>query len=199
MTQILRLKVDWTGFIGGPGYTNLHFRDFSEGDVSQAMVDGAIQRTDAWLDSFVPIVPTLCSFKINPVVEIINAESGALEEFMTGAVDTTRVGTSAGVYVAGTGACVNWYTNVVRNSRRIRGRTFIVPLGLQAMTNDGTIDDTRLTAMKTATATFLAPGITGVHGVWSRPTAPGATDGLWATTVTYSINDRMAQLRSRRS
>jgi hypothetical protein len=198
MAEIIRLVVNWTGFTGGPGYTNLHFRDFTAGGVDQAMVDGAIAKTDTWLDTFVPIVPTVASFTINPAVEVIEETTGALQSYMTGTPDATRVGTSAGVYVGGTGACVNWYTNVVRNSRRVRGRTFIVPLGLQAMTNDGTIDDTRLTAMRAATATFIDPTGAGDLGVWARPTTPGGSDGEWAVCTAFTINDKMAQLRSRR-
>lgn len=198
MTEILRLTVNWTGFLGGPGYTNLYFRDFSEGNVTQEMIDGAIERTDTWLDSFVPIVPTIVSFTLDSNVPVIETETGNLLRYENGVVDTTRVGTSAGVHVGGTGACVNWYTNVVRNNRRIRGRSFMIPLGLQAMTNDGTIDDTRLTAMRDATNTFLAPGIFGVHGVWARPNNTPPTNGEWAFTASYSINDKMAQLRSRR-
>lgn len=198
MAEMIRLTVNWTGFLGAPGYTNLHFRDFTTGAVDQAMVDGAVTKLDAFLDAWVPVIPTVASFTINPAVEVIEETTGALTNYMTATPDGTRVGTSAGTYVAGTGACVNWYTNVVRNGRRLRGRTFMIPLGYQAQTLDGTIDDTRLTAMRAAAAALINPTGSGDLGVWARPTTPGGSDGQWAFVATSTVNDKMAQLRSRR-
>lgn len=198
MAEIIRLTVNWTGFLGAPGYTNLHFRDFTAGAIDQAMVDGAVTKLDTWLDAWIPVVPTVASFTINPAVEILEETTGVLTNYMTATPDGARVGTSTGVYVGGTGACINWYTNVVRNGRRLRGRTFMVPLGLQAMTNDGTIDDTRLATLRTASTTLINATGSGDLGVWARPTTPGGSDGEWAVATVATINDKMAQLRSRR-
>lgn len=198
MTEILRLTINWTGFQGGPGYTNLHFRDFSEGEVTQTMIDGAITKTDAWLDAWTVLIPSGVSYVINPSIEIIEVESGDLLRYEAGSPDLTRVGTSAGKYAGGSGACINWYTNVVRNSRRIRGRTFMVPLGDYALSTNGTIDDPRLVGMIDATTLFLNHTAAGDLGVWSRPSSPTANDGQWAVVSSFRINDKLAQLRSRR-
>lgn len=198
MTEIARLTINWTGFLGGPGYTNLHFRDFSEGTVSQAVIDGSISKTDAWLSAWTGLIPAGVSFVINKTVEILNAENGQLERYAAGTPVATRVGTSAGKYAAGSGACINWYSNVVKNGRRIRGRTFMVPLGDYALSTNGTIDDPRLVGMQDATTLLMNATSQGRLGIWSRPSAPGATDGIWAEAQTFRINDKLAQLRSRR-
>jgi hypothetical protein len=198
MTQHAKITINWTGFQGGPGYTNLAFDDFTEGDVTQAIVDGAIGKTDAWLDAWVGLFPAGLSYVISPSVEIVNTQTGALEGYMTGTPDLTRVGTSVGHYAGGSGACINWYTTAIRNGRRIRGRTFMVPLGNYALGDNGTIDDPRLVGMIDATTLFMNDTRAGELGVWARPTAPGAADGRWAPVESFRINDKVAQLRSRR-
>lgn len=198
MTQIGRLKINWTGFIGAPGYTQLYFRDFSEGELTQAMADGFMGRVDTWLDAWVSSLPSTVSILIDPTVDVVNAESGELESFMSISPDTARVGSGAGTYAAPAGMCVNWSTNGVENGRRVRGRTFMVPITSAAMQSDGTIATSNLTALRTATTTFLAVGATGVHGVWHRPTAPGANDGAWYATTAFTLPDKIAVLRSRR-
>lgn len=198
MAELLRVTVNWTGFVGGPGYTNLHFADETGIPLTQGTVDGAVTKLDAFLDSWVAVIPTVVNFTIRPDVEIIENTSGAILRYMTATPDGTRVGTSSGTYVAGTGACVNWYTEGVRNGRRVRGRTFMVPLGFQAQTLDGTIDDTRLATMRAAAAALRSPSGEGDLCVWSRPTTPGGTDGAHYKVTASTVNDKMAQLRSRR-
>ena len=198
MTQIGRLKINWTGFIGAPGYTNLYFRDFSEGDLTQAMADGFTTRVDTWLDAWVSTLPSTVSILVDPTIDVVNAETGELEDFMTVAPDTARVGSGAGTYAGPAGICVNWSTNGIRHGRRIRGRTFMVPITSAAMQSDGTVATASLTALRSATTTFLAVGATGVHGVWSRPTVAEPSGGQWASTTAFTINDKIAVLRSRR-
>jgi len=198
MTQIGRLKINWTGFIGAPGFTNLYFRDFSEGELTQAMADGFTAKTDIWLDAWVSSLPSTVSILVDPTVDVVNAENGELESFMTVSPDTSRTGTGAGTYAAPAGACVNWSTNGVENGRRVRGRTFMVPLTSAATATDGTINTANLNALRTATATFIDPTGTGDLGVWHRPTATGANDGAWYFVTAFTLPDRVAVLRSRR-
>ena len=198
MTQVGRLKINWTGFIGAPGYTNLYFRDFSEGALDQSMADGFTAKVDTWLDAWVTSLPSTVSILVDPTVDVVNVENGELESFMTVAPDTARVGSGAGTYAAPAGACVNWSTNGVRNGRRVRGRTFMVPLTSAATQSDGTIATANLTALRTATATFISPTGSGDLGVWGRPSAPGATDGVWYSVSAFTLPDKVAVLRSRR-
>lgn len=198
MTQILRLTINWTNFTGGPGYTNLHYKDPGATDVNQAAIDEAITTVDSYLDDWPLLLPDGVSFVVDPAVEILNVENGSLEDVASGSPDTTRVGTSVGKYAGGSGACISWYTNVVRNSRRIRGRTFMVPLGWDSLSADGTIDNATLAGMQGATSVFISNvGPAKLH-VWSRPSAPGASDGVAAEVQSFRINDKLAQLRSRR-
>lgn len=198
MAQILRVKLNWTGFIGSPGYTNLYFRDFSEGPVDQAMADGAVAKTDIWLDAWVPALPSTVSLLVDPTVDIVNEQNGELEGFLTTSPDTSRLGTGSGAYSAPSGICVNWSTNGIRNGRRIRGRTFMVPVSGAATDTNGTIATTHLNNLRTASGVFISPTGAGDLGVWSRPTPAEPNGGIWHVAASYSIPDRLAVLRSRR-
>jgi hypothetical protein len=198
MAQIGRLKINWTGFIGAPGYTQLYFRDFSAGAVDQAMADGFTAKTDVWLAAWVGSLPSTVSILVDPTVDIVEETTGELVGFMSVSPDTARVGTNAGTYAAPAGACVNWSTNGVRNGRRVRGRTFMVPLSSAAMQADGSIATSNLTALRTATATFISATGSGDMGVWSRPTPAEPSGGIWYACSAFTLPDKIAVLRSRR-
>jgi hypothetical protein len=162
------------------------------------MADGFTSRVDTWLDAWVSTLPSTVSILVDPTVDVVNEATGDLEDFMTVAPDTARIGSGAGTYAGPAGICVNWGTNGIRNGRRIRGRTFMVPITSAAMQSDGTIATASLTALRAATTNFLAIGPTGVHGVWSRPTVAEPSGGQWSSTQSFTINDKIAVLRSRR-
>jgi hypothetical protein len=198
MAEILKVKVNWTGFTGAPGYTNLFFRDFSAGPVDQAMADGAVSKTYNWLTNWQSSLPTSVTLTVDPVVDVVEETNGDLVRFLTTVPGAALTGTGTGNYSAASGACVNWYTNGVRNSRRIRGRTFMVPLAGNALGPDGTLDNTKVTGIRSATTTFISQTGAGDLGVWSRPSGPGATDGVWYAVSSFTLPDKVAVLRSRR-
>lgn len=199
MTQMARLKINWTGFSGAPGFTNLYFRDFSgTGNIDQAIVNGAITKTDTWLNAWNSRLPATVNVVIDPVVDVVEDTTGELVGFFTGTPFTRANGTGTGNYSAASGACVNWYTGAVVRGRRLRGRTFMVPLAGSALAVNGTIDDTALTALRSATTALINDAGAGDIGVWSRPTSATATDGQWAAVTSSTIPDKCAVLRSRR-
>lgn len=198
MVDILRVKVKWTGGPGGPGFTNFHFNEFVEGDQTQANADGAVSKTDAFISNWQSSLPTSITIAVDPIVDVITAEDGKLKSFFTTAPAAARVGTGTGAYSAASGMCFNWYTNGVRNGRRVRGRTFVVPIAGNAMDTNGTIDNTKVTGLRTVAATFISSTGSGDFGVYSRPSAPGATDGVWYPATSFTLPDKVAVLRSRR-
>lgn len=198
MAEILRVKINWTGFVGGPGYTNLYFRDFTEGATDQAMADGAVAKTKTFLTSVQNYLPTAVITGVDPTVDRLEETTGELQGFFTTSPGAAVAGGQAGVYSAASGACISWGTNGVRNGRRIRGRTFIVPLGGSQYGSDGTLSDTMVTALRNAATALRAETGAGDLGIWARPTAPGAADGVWYFATTSNVKDKVAILRSRR-
>lgn len=198
MAEILKFTAQWSGFAGAPGYSNFFARDFSGGAPDQAMADGFLTKLDTWLDAWAGFLPVNVSVLVNAQVEVIEETTGALEGFFNVTPDFSRSGSSTDNWSAASGACVNWYTPLVRNGRRLRGRTFMVPLYGAAYQSDGTLNNTMLGTLRTATNTFISQTGAGDMGVWGRPTAPGASDGVWAACSSMTINDKVAVLRSRR-
>jgi hypothetical protein len=110
-----------------------------------------------------------------------------------------------GVFAAPAGAGIDWLTTTVHGSRRMQGRTFIVPLFGSAYDSGGAILDAYVTTIATAAeAMRTASGPT--FGVWGRPTyVVPATDpptidrpGLWGPAVSSRVPDKTFILTSRR-
>ena len=198
MTEICKVKVNWTGFAGAPGYSNFYFNDFTDGTMTQTIANGAANKVDTWLGSVVALLPLAVTIAVDSAVEVIESTNGELQGFFNVAGLPVRTGNNVEPYSAASGACVNWYTGGVRNGRRVRGRTFIVPIGGESLATNGTIDDSKLTLLRTASTNLISDVGSGDHGVWSRPSGPSATDGEWFSTTAVTVNDKVAVLTSRR-
>lgn len=200
MAQMAKVTINWSGLPGGPGYTNLYFTDISgPSSVDQTLVDSAVSKTDAWLAAFRPSLPNSITTGVSATVEAVEETTGALVGFFTGTPAAAAVGSGGTAYSAPSGAVVSWYTSTVRNSRRIRGRTFIVPLSTTAYEADGSLVASKIATWNTATATLIATGASAELGVWSRPSSKGASDGDWALVTSFRIPDMASILTSRRS
>jgi hypothetical protein len=199
MTQLLRLKVNWTGFGGGPGYTNFHFGAPAGDWITPENITEAVTKLDTFLATVNGKLPASVSVKIDPTAETIAIADGKLIDFDAITPATRGSGTGTGNYSAPSGACINWYTGGIRNGRRVRGRTFIVPLAGSALSTVGNLDDGTLTQLTTAATALAAPGAGGQQlYVWGRPSAKGATDGVAYPVISARILDKVAMLTSRR-
>lgn len=198
MAHLAKLTVLWTGFIGAPGFTNLYFRNATPGTIDQAVVNDAVIKVDNFLTALQSRLPASVTVQTDATVEIIDDVNGQLQGFMQGVPAAAKVGTGTGNYSAASGAVANWYTGTVRNGRRIRGRSFLVPLAGSALAVDGTIDNTQIVALRTA-ATALH-GATGASRfvVWGRPNNVALDNGVSAEVITSTVPDKAAILTSRR-
>jgi hypothetical protein len=196
--EFLRVKINWTGFNGAPGYTNLGFSEFVSEGYTQAMANGAAAKARDFALNVAALVPTTVTLQVDPTVEIVQSDTGQLVGFFTTATVAPAVGTRAGSYSAASGAVISWNTNGVRNGRRIRGRTFVVPLAGSAYQADGTIAEADLATLRAIGNQLTVDGGITDFGVWSRPSGPGATDGQFWPAVGYRVNDKVAVLTSRR-
>jgi hypothetical protein len=200
MAQMAKVTINWTGFPGGPGFTNLFFRDFSgSGAIDQAIVDDAVSKTDTWLAAWKASLPNSVTTGVDPTVEAIEETTGELQSFYTGTPAAASVGTGGTSYSSPSGAVVSWYTSTVRNGRRMRGRSFMVPLSTTAYETDGTLTTSKLATWTTASTALIGVGTAADLGVWGRPTTQGGTDGQWALVTATKIPDMAAILTSRRN
>ena len=200
MADIARVKVRWSGFTGSPGYSVFHFRDFGGVTPTVSDVELAIDRVDAFFNAIKAYLPSVVNVKTQADVEVIDETNGSLVNVLQGTPTAGVNGTASGAtpYAAATGAVLTWRTSGIRNGRRIRGRTFLVPMSSDCFSFDGTINGTALTTLTTAaTALTDTTGLADL-AVWARPTGPGATDGIAHAVTAFSIPDMSAVLRSRR-
>lgn len=199
MGRILRVTLNWTGFVGGPGFTNLFFEPVPESDpISFVHVDAAVAKVQAFRDQFITAMPAVVRTVVDPAVAEIDEVNGEIQTYWNATVAASFPGTGTGNYSAASGACVNWSTGGVRNGRRVRGRTFIVPLANNAFSANGSLDDTLLTQWRTAANNLMADGPNVRLVVWHRPSKLLPIDGGAYDVTGASINDKAAVLTSRR-
>lgn len=207
--EIGRMRLNWTGFTGAPGYSNFYFRDFSEGDLTQAMVNGFGSRLESLISTIQTRLPSTVTIQIDPTIDVVDVPTGNLTRSLSYTPLAARVGQATGNYSAATGGVINWNTAGVHNGRRVRGRTFLVPYGGSALGPNGTLDDTLRTSLIGAINTFIGVDATkpGVLGVYARPVKAGtnpdgtpraASEGAWYSVTSFTHPDKVAVLRSRR-
>lgn len=210
MSQIGRVKAEWSGFIGAPGYTNLFF-GLKGGTFawSAAAAQEAVDSVKALL-TYTANYPTTVNIQVSPEVDVIDSDTGELVEFHTAPTTPALItGTSTASVAGPAGACISWSTDGVHRGRKVRGRTFIVPLATTSYEPNGTIFPGFLTAIRTNASGYLTMARTLVEpNIWARPfTEPEVVGGPIPPTVvpgaafritSASVADKVAVLRSRR-
>jgi hypothetical protein len=200
MTGMLRVTAKWQGFSGAPGYSNFFFRDFTaNNEPTQAQAQGGVDRVNTFLGAIQSLLPPNVNITVQPTVDVIEETNGQLTTSFTVPTPSAVPGTSTvTTYSAPTGAVITWRTAGVRNGRRVRGRTFLVPLATNCYQADGTLDPTKMATLATASAALANQSGTPDLGVWARPTSKTATDGVWWVVSNATVPDMAAVLRSRR-
>lgn len=190
---ITRITALWQGFRGAPGYSNFFFGG-APGTEEDARLAAVAVRN--FFFEFNVHIPTGVTISIQPTADIILEASGAIQEQIDFEAPPNVTGAGSGGYSAASGAVVNWNTGAYRNGRRVRGRTFIVPLASASYDANGDLDNAALSDLRDGAA-ILAGGTTSMpFVVWSRPrsTDPGSAEPVTSATVP----DLGAVLRSRR-
>lgn len=206
MTTLYRIRSVWSYTPGGPGYTNMYF---GTTDPLAAGAQTAANDVQAFWTAIKPQLNTAISIQIDPAVVMVeDFSSEQVGELVLGSPPPAVVGTAAGNYVGPAGASVQWNTASFLYGRRVKGRTYLVPLAVVCFDSNGTLGTTALASFSTA-ATALVNGasnlvvytrrrlakaanpITGAPAVSARP---GASSGV----ISANVRDIAAVLRSRR-
>lgn len=193
MATLVRLTAIWTGFAGAPGYTNWY--GISDGDAAAA-ANALGGRMRTFFDAVKAYIPNTANIKVQRLYQVINDVNGnIISEGNLTTDPLTVAGTAAGTYAAPAGMCINWETGAFNaNGRRIRGRTYLVPMGA-FMEGDGTVSSTALSTITTAATAAL--GGTGGLGVFTRPPAGGGS-GTFNLAIAANVKDKVAVMTSRR-
>lgn len=182
-----RIVCEWEGpQIQGLAVTVLHFDDTVTSPSAAALA--AFQAAQ-------PIVPGQVTITVPTSGDIFDPSTGTITGYWSAPSDGgTVTGSTTSNVAAGVGACVTWSTSDVKNGRRVKGRTFWVPLPSAYYEQDGTIMATALEELDDFAVALTTSGLQ----VWSRPSTSGGSDGSAHDVVTYRIRDKVAVLTSRR-
>lgn len=190
---ITRVTAEWRGFLGAPGYSTFHFHESASGGV----VDDARQRVHSFFDGLRGTLPSSVEIDVLEEVEEYDESSGMLVGYARGTEELATIdGGNNASFAAPVGAVVHWNTNTVANGRRLRGRTFIVPMSNAAFEADGTIRGIELDMLRDAAESLSGGGFESTFCVWSRPTGGGS--GAVGPVISHRVPDMAAVLRSRR-
>lgn len=191
--QLYRVVLSWHGSpVVGNAVTVLHFDGSNQSAPPVAAILSAFQ-TNA------QIFTNQTSVTVPVSGDTIEDTTGALVGTWSATGGGTMTGSNTGIVAAGVGACITWKTGGIvtgkKGPRRLRGRTFIVPLAAACYDSDGTIASGAL-----ANLVQLADGIMGAGplAVWHRPTTVGGTNGTSYGVLSNNVRDKVAVLTSRR-
>lgn len=191
---VYRVKLRWTGFTGAPGYTNLHFD--APTDHTQAGAQSAYTAASGFATEIASALPSAVSVTTEGGVEVIEQTTNQLITVYSATTVPAAKGIQTAGYASSTGAVITWETGEVKNGRRVRGRTFIVPLSSAYYETDGTLSAGVITDLQNAASALSGGGFN--FGILSRPSLPGAADGSFHTVSSGRIADKAAILTSRR-
>jgi hypothetical protein len=190
MANLMRYRVAWTGTpVVGGGLSTFYFAD---GTAPAAIPTN----TKALFTAIKGLFNSGITWNFPNGGDIINDADGALVGSWTGGAATTEVGSTANPYAAGVGCIISWNTTGIHRRRRVKGRSFLVPLLSNQYDFDGTILNTAVTTIQNA-ATALATSSTPLV-IWSRP-HKGAADGASFAVTAATAMDKVATLKSRRT
>lgn len=175
----------WTGFSGAPGYSVFY--------ATPAMGLSGVIKT--FFESVKALIPQDVNIASPSSGDTLNELSGQLLGTWSGGVGGSTQGTSANPWAAPVGASITWLTDGVVNGRRVRGRTFLVPLNTGAYDYQGSLQATAISTLQTA-ANALVTSAAGDLLIWHRPVNGGG--GSVHAVTGARVADKAAILRSRR-
>lgn len=203
--MVALVRTAWAGTSGGPGVTQMAILGAAGGEWNPGGEQAAVNAVRAFWDSVKVYLPNELTLTVSPVVDWYDVADGTLMGSNVAATPPATVtGTDAGGYAGGSGIKVTWETGQIRDGRRVRGSTFIVPAAATCFTNTGVVAATPRTTINTAATTLISALNTASMslGVWSRPREATATlserAGAQFEVTTGITSAKSAILRGRR-
>lgn len=183
-----RITALWNGATGLPGYSRFKFA----GDLDSAGAAAAAARLRTFFDSVKALIPSAINITFAETAQVFSVDQQLTGE-ITYAPPAAVAGTSSGNFAGPTGMVINWVTSAFIGGRKVRGRTFMVPLGTSVYGPDGTPTSIAVTTLTSGAAALAA-------GTPSLVIASHPSEGVYSTAGVSgaSVPKRVAVLRSRR-
>lgn len=196
------VRTEWSGTSGGPGLTQMALLGAAGGEWNPSGAQAAVNAVRAFWDSQKANLPDELRLTVSSTIDVYDRVTGDLTaSYVAGTAPLVVAGTSAGGYAGGAGLKVTWNTGQIRNGRRVRGSTFIVPIAATSFTATGTVAPTTM-AQVNLSATNLIAALNAAStplAVWSRPfNGVNARVGFATEVVQGVCSSKSAILRGRR-
>ena len=185
MGDLYRVRSVWTGFLGGPGVSTMYFVD----------VATAVNSVDTFWRAIADRLPEDVHIQVENAGDVIDDATGDLTDSWSSDATEGIDGTAAGSYSAPAGIVVDWLTATVLDGRRVRGRTFIVPMSAGGYDTNGTPSAAFITDIQNAADELVLAQSSSFY-IWHRP--GGGHPGGSAQVTSAHVPDFTAVLRSRR-
>lgn len=185
MTDLDRAVVRWSGFVGAPGFSIWHA--LPGGSVAAAL-------RDFYFDIRL-YIPSTVSIDVPDSGDTIDDATGAITGSWSSAANPVVTCTGSGNYSAASGGLVQLRANAIIEGRRLRGRSFLVPLIGGAYDAAGQLGGAAKSAIGAALNGLVADSADHLV-VWSRPTTGRA--GSHGIVTSAEISPKVTVLRSRR-
>lgn len=188
------IRTTWNGGIGGEGLTQLAVGG------SGAQLDEALEAVHGFWTSIAGWIPNEYSLRVETLVEHYDEASGDLTGDYQSPITLAPVnGINAGEYHAAAGGRIDWRTSSIRFGRRVRGRTFLVPIGANNFSTGGSMATSWITGAQ-GYANSLLSNLESAGcplQVWSRPSEKHPV-GAISKVVAASVPQKAAILSGRR-
>lgn len=193
-----RINASWQNWPGAPGITTF-FQDPAVAQPNPAAI-----RT--FFAAIASLLPTGLTVSVASSGDLIEETTGTLAgTWSSTPVPAVVTGTGTGAYAGNAGAVVHWLSSTVVKTRRLRGRSFLVPLVSTAYDTAGSLSAGTLSTL-TPAAQALMDATAGHLVVWHRPVKAKPTHvppivaapGSKAAVTSIRVPDLAVSLRSRR-
>jgi len=187
MAVLARVRVEWSGTpVVGPGISTFYFDQGASGWVTAL---------SAFFTSARAFVPTGALMTVPSSGDLIEDATGELQGAWSEGATTPIAGNGNGFWPMGVGARVQWDTAGIRNGRRVKGSTYIVPIVSSSFEGAGNLSAGTVSGLGNA-ANLLVSTMGSAMKIWSRPSPglPGASHAV----IDGSCPDKVSWLRSRR-
>lgn len=202
MPLLDRIRMEWSGARGTPGVSTFY------------AISGAAVITDlnGALTVLAPYIPAGVQIQMIETGDTIDVVTGEIRATWSGVRPIPTAGGGPAAYSGPAGGMVDWRSPVYISGRRLRGRTFLVPLSTNAYSDQGGMAIGLFDALNSALASLLSahPGELHIYQR-PRPASPSWTDvrgrthpaiaarvGGSAPITAASMSTESVVLRSRR-
>lgn len=194
MVALRKIPVVWQGTASGSGVSTFYSSDAAD-------ITAAIKTFFAACNGG---IPNNITWEFPTDGDVIDDATGTITGVWSGGVGGTGGGVSPQPWAAGSGAVVEWLTGAIVAGRKVRGRTFLVPLSVDNYDDQGSILPANIAQYRNAGNALIASAGTDFR-VWSRPFTPKPGDtrpprvGSSSSVLSARVPDLAAVLRRRRA